>query len=181
MNQLFSLLLLAAPTANAMAAYMASLPQDIAALVATDDCQLPDEFSIQNFVAESADGGKTLGSFEFGFLDDSTTVDTSCLFNSTSEAVNDDGRTPRYACNDARVNFIWQNESLTLIEGVCAGEDGAADYEASGTAPVALTCNGSNGTVASNETATGGNNCKAGSADIQAKFFSIQPVAPKFE
>ncbi|KAM0329886.1 hypothetical protein ACHAQA_004051 [Verticillium albo-atrum] len=181
MNQFLSLLLLAAPTTNAMAAYMASLPQEIAALVAADDCQLPDEFSIQNFVAESANGGKALDSFEFGFVDDSTVVDTSCFFNSTSEAVNNDGRTPRYACNDARVNFIWQNGSLTLIEGVCPGEDGAADYEASGTAPVKLTCNGSNSTVVRNETGAGQSNCKADSTDIQAKFFSIQPVAPKFE
>ncbi|PNH37848.1 hypothetical protein VD0004_g8955 [Verticillium dahliae] len=181
MNQLLCLLLAATPAANAMAAYIASLPQEIAALVATDDCQLPDEFSIQNFVADSADGGKTLDSYEFGFFDDSTTVDTSCLFNSTSKAVNNDGRTPRYSCNDARVNFIWQNGSLTLIEGVCAGEDGAADYEASGTAPVAITCTGGNGTTANNATATAASNCKADSADIQAKFFSIQPAPPKFE
>lgn len=125
MNQLASFLLLAAPSAvNAMAAYMAQVPQELRALVDTEDCILPEDFTITAFDAESQDNGDTMDAFMFGFVDDKTSVSTTCYFNSTSEPVVEGGRTPRFPCGDARVLFIWQDSQLTMIEKVCPGDDG---------------------------------------------------------
>ncbi|KAH7358765.1 hypothetical protein B0T11DRAFT_330522 [Plectosphaerella cucumerina] len=163
MNQLLSILLLAAPAANAMAAYMAELPQQIRAMVETDSCVLPEDFTVSDFTAQSQDNGNTLDAFEFGFTDDKTTVSTTCYFNSTSVPVVEGGRTPRYPCEDARALFIWQNSQLTLIEKVCPGDDGLADYEAAGTAVIEVSCGDDTDT---DDTCAGG--CSAG--EVTARF-----------
>lgn len=124
MNQLLSLLILAAPSVNAMAAYMTQVPQQLRALVESDECILPEDFTISNFDAVSQDGGETLDAFQFGFLDDKTSITTTCYFNSTSEPIVEGGRTPKYPCEDARALFIWQNSQLTMVEKVCPGDDG---------------------------------------------------------
>jgi hypothetical protein len=115
-------MLLAAGAAFATVQY--AVPQSLSVLVDEDDCVLPDDFDIQNFTAQSSDGGNVLQSFDFGFLDDSTNITTPCHFNSTSKPIGDPGRTPRFACDDSVVQFIWQNGTLTIIEGVCPGTDG---------------------------------------------------------
>ena len=122
MPRLLSILSIAIPAALAIVQYQ--VPHSLAALVEDTDCILPDDFNVQKFVAESADGGKTLGSFDFIFADDSTNATTPCHFNSSSKSVVDDGRTPRFACDNSNVQFIWQNLTLTLIEAVCPGDDG---------------------------------------------------------
>lgn len=125
MNQLVSLLVvLAAPSVNAMASYMASVPTTMRALVDSGGCSLPEEFFIQNFVAESADGGATLDSFEFGYLNSLTDIDTTCYYNETSVPIELGGRTPRYECEDGIVQFIFQDSRLTMIELACPEEDG---------------------------------------------------------
>ncbi|KAK1969903.1 hypothetical protein LY78DRAFT_700411 [Colletotrichum sublineola] len=177
-----SLLVVAAPAVQAAVSYMAAVPDFLMAKVQSSDCTLPDDFQIQNFAAESPDGGKTIESLTFNFNDDSTILSTPCHLNASSVAVAGDGRTARYACDDARVQFIWQNGTATVIEKVCPGEDGAADYEASGTATVPVVCDG----AAGNGTATAARHrrsnsrravaCKSNSNDIRSKFFSIQPV-----
>lgn len=107
-----------------MASYMADLPQQIRAMVETDSCILPEDFTVSDFSAQTQDNGNTLMAFEFGFLDDKTGVSTTCYFNSTSESIIEGGRTPRYPCVDTRALFIWQNSQLTMVEKVCAGDDG---------------------------------------------------------
>ncbi|KAK2060538.1 hypothetical protein LY76DRAFT_603967 [Colletotrichum caudatum] len=177
-----SLLIVAAPAAQAAVSYMAAVPSSLMAKVESSDCTLPDDFQIQNFVAESPDDGKTIESLTFNFNDDSTILSTSCYLNASSVPLAGDGRTARYACDDARVQFIWQNGTATVIEKICPGEDGAADYEASGTAAVPVVCDG----AAGNGTAIAARHrrsksrravaCKSNSDDIRSKFFSIQPV-----
>ncbi|KAK1986534.1 hypothetical protein LZ30DRAFT_581849 [Colletotrichum cereale] len=177
-----SLLVVAAPAAQAAVSYMAAVPESLMAKVESSDCTLPDDFQIQGFAAESPDGGKTIESLIFNFNDDSTILSTPCHLNASSVPVADDGRTARYACDDARVQFIWQNGTATVIEKVCPGEDGAADYEASGTAAVPVVCDGAAGngttTTARHRRSNGRRAvaCKSNSDDIRSKFFSIQPV-----
>ncbi|KAK1503216.1 hypothetical protein CTAM01_04528 [Colletotrichum tamarilloi] len=177
-----SLLLIAVPAAQAAVSYMSAVPDKLMAMVeASEDCNLPDDFQIQNFTAESADG-KTADSLDFTFNDDSTVLNTQCHLNASSVPVSGDGRTPRYACDNASVQFIWQNGTITVIEKVCPGDDGAADYEASGTAAVPLVCDGG----AANGTGNAARShrrarraavaCKSNSDDIRSRFFSIQPV-----
>ncbi|KXH48913.1 hypothetical protein CSIM01_08572 [Colletotrichum simmondsii] len=176
-----SLLLITAPAAQAAVSYMSAVPDKLMAMVeASEDCNLPDDFQIQNFTAESADG-KTADSLDFTFNDDSTVLNTQCHLNASSVPVSGDGRTPRYACDNASVQFIWQNGTITVIEKVCPGDDGAADYEASGTAAVPLVCDGG----AANGTGNAARShrrarraaiaCKSNSDDIRSRFFSIQP------
>ncbi|KAK1527669.1 uncharacterized protein CCOS01_07931 [Colletotrichum costaricense] len=178
-----SLLLIAVPAAQAAVSYMSAVPDKLMAMVeASEDCNLPDDFQIQNFTAESADG-KTADSLDFTFNDDSTVLNTQCHLNASSVPVSGDGRTPRYACDNASVQFIWQNGTITVIEKVCPGDDGAADYEASGTAAVPLVCDGG----AANGTGNAARShrrarraavaCKSNSDDIRSRFFSIQPAS----
>ncbi|OHE97802.1 hypothetical protein CORC01_06837 [Colletotrichum orchidophilum] len=177
-----SLLLIAAPAAQAVVSYMPTVPDTLMAMVeSSEDCNLPDDFQIQNFSAESPDGGKTTDSLDFTFNDDSTILNTQCHLNASSAPVSGDGRTPRYACDNTNVQFIWQNSTITVIEKVCPGDDGAADYEASGTAVVPLVCDGcaANGTdnaARSHRRAKRSVECKSNSDDIRSRFFSIQPV-----
>lgn len=125
MSRLLSFLLLGPPVVNAaMAAYMASVPLHIRALVDANECTLPSEFTISDFSGQSDDGGDTLDQFEFNFQNDGTSISTLCQFNSSSEAIILGGRTPRYACNDPSVHFIWQDSALTMIEKVCPDEQG---------------------------------------------------------
>ncbi|KAF4851132.1 hypothetical protein CGCSCA4_v003494 [Colletotrichum siamense] len=172
-----SLLFATAPAAQAMVSYMAAVPDSVMAMADAGNCNLPDDFQIQNFAAQSADG-QTADSLDFTFNDDSTTLNTPCHLNASSVPVSGDGRTPRYSCENAMVQFIWQNNTITVIEKVCPGDDGAADYEASGTASVPLVCNGTASGVSarSHRRARRAVACTSNSDDIRAKFFSIQPV-----
>ncbi|GKT41874.1 uncharacterized protein ColSpa_02055 [Colletotrichum spaethianum] len=177
-----SLLFVAAPAVQAAVSYMAAVPESLMAKVESSDCTLPDDFQIQNFAAESPDGGQTVESLNFNFNDDSAILSTPCQLNASSVPVTSDGRTPRYACDDARVQFIWQNGTITVIEKVCPGDDGAADYEASGTAVVPVVCDGAAGNGTGNAARQRRRNsrravaCKSNSDDIRSRFFSIQPV-----
>ncbi|OLN82047.1 hypothetical protein CCHL11_08657 [Colletotrichum chlorophyti] len=183
-----SLILVAAPAAQAMVSYMASVPESLMTMVDSAACNLPDDFQVQDFTADSQDGGQTVDVLDFTFNDDSTGLSTPCHLDASSVPVPSDGRTARYACDNALVQFIWQNGRATMIEKVCPGADGVADYEASGTAVIPLTCEGSggNGTVNGTDATVSGRSsrrrtrraagCRTDSDDIRARFFSIQPV-----
>lgn len=119
-----SLLLVVAPAAHAMVSYMEAVPDSLMAMVESTNCNLPDDFQIQTFAAESQDGGQTVDSLDFTFNDDSTILNTPCHLNSSSVPVPSDGRTARYACDNPLVQFIWQNGTITIIEKVCPGDDG---------------------------------------------------------
>ncbi|KAF6834075.1 hypothetical protein CMUS01_06298 [Colletotrichum musicola] len=175
----FSILMAAVPAAHATVSYMAAVPQDLMALVDSSSCVLPEDFQVQNFAAQSPDGGQTVDSLAFTFNDDSTGVNTPCHLDASSVPVPGDGRTPRYACDNPVVQFIWQNSQITMIEGVCPDASGAAKYEAAGTAVINVVCDegAANGTAARRRAnARRAVACKADSDDIRARFFSIKPA-----
>lgn len=87
-----------------------------------DGCVLPAEYHVLDFVGKSNDTKKlTLETFDFGFNDTKTLVATICHFNSTSIVVSPPGYTPRYSCDDTRVQFIYEQDfsKLWLIERLC--------------------------------------------------------------
>lgn len=118
-------ILSALPTTWAAHAY--AVPQGLAlqALDATSGCNLPDVYHIRNFRASSKNSGKTLSQLDFVFQDDDTKLTTPCHLNSTSKSIPGNG-TPRYRCDNALVEFIWDDEDgkLWMMEQVCIQEDG---------------------------------------------------------
>lgn len=51
--------------------------------------------------------------------DSDTDITTACSLNSTSTDLGAQGGAARYACDNSAVNFIWQNNKLTMIELAC--------------------------------------------------------------
>lgn len=119
------LILSALPTTWAAHAY--TVPPGLVLLEAddTNSCVLPDAYHILNFKGQSKDGGKTLSAFDFNFEDEDTKVKTPCHKNSSSKVVPSPG-SPRYACDNAAVEFLWDNDNqkLWMMEKVCDGSDG---------------------------------------------------------
>ncbi|KAF5008211.1 hypothetical protein FDECE_5486 [Fusarium decemcellulare] len=159
------IILSALPTTLAAHAY--AVPQALALQEAdaTDSgCTLPDAYHVRNFKAESKDSGKTLSSFDFNFEDEDTKVTTPCHKNSSSKAVESPG-SPRYACDNSLIEFLWndRDQKLWVMEKVCTGTDGTAQWEASGSAQIVLKC-----------ARTG--SCTSNSTDHRALFTSLNPV-----
>lgn len=89
-------------------------------LLANSDCILPEGFEVQNFqIWTPAAGNNRSEVLAFDYRDNSTSTDTKCRFNGTSANVAPAGLAPRYACDNQVVQFIWQNNTLTLIEKAC--------------------------------------------------------------
>jgi len=103
-------------------------PQVLKALIQTDECDnsdLPDDFHILKFVGHSAnETAELLDSFEFSYLEDTNNVETRCHFNSTSKNLAGEGRAPKFACENGQVEFIWQDDILSISQGVCPKPDG---------------------------------------------------------
>ncbi|KAF4122581.1 hypothetical protein GMORB2_6887 [Geosmithia morbida] len=162
----FDVLLLAA-LPSVMAAKLAySPPASLLSMASAEDsdCTLPAEYKIQNFHAQSNNTGSTLDAFDFKYIDAETQVTTLCHFNETSKSTTPDTLTPRYACEDGEVKFIWEDSEgqLTLIERICPS-DGKAQYEVSGGLQIELVCGR-------------GGSCATNSTSQVAKFSSLQPV-----
>jgi hypothetical protein len=104
---------------SALAPMMSQIEQN-------NNCQLPAEFTIQDFDGKSNDTGKTLSSFNFTFRDDATKLNTLCQFNSSSVSTTPGGLQGRFACEDGETKFIWEDDEdkLWMIERVCLGESG---------------------------------------------------------
>ena len=85
-------------------------------------CSLPEGFEIHNFQTWTpVEGNDESLVVQFGYVDNSTGINTSCQYNSTSKNVGKPDLAPRYACDDPLAQFIWQNEILTMIETACPG------------------------------------------------------------
>ncbi|KAI8724895.1 hypothetical protein NCS52_00059300 [Fusarium sp. LHS14.1] len=157
-------ILSALPTTWAAHAY--SVPPGLVLLEAdeTNSCVLPDAYHILNFKGQSKDGGKTLSAFDFNFEDEDTKVKTPCHKNSSSKVVPSPGSS-RYACDNAAVEFLWDDDDqkLWVMEKVCDGSDGTAQWEAGGSAIISLKCGRSG-------------SCTSNSTDHRALFTSLNPV-----
>ncbi|KAM0255154.1 hypothetical protein ACHAQJ_006077 [Trichoderma viride] len=143
-------------------------PPELLAQAQSDSaCNLPPDFHIKNFAAKSNETGSTasLSAYNFTFVDQTTSVTTGCYFNSSSISTTPAGQTPRYACGNGNVKFIWDNarRQLTMIERICLNPEGVATYEVSGTAVLSLSC-----------TASG--TCSTNSTDYDGKYTALDPV-----
>lgn len=121
-----SLLLALLPSAAAVKLAYTPPPALLAKAEAEVDCNLPGTYRVQDFVGRSNDTGQTLAAYNFTFIDTVTQVTTLCHYNSSSSSTTPPGLTPRYACDDGEVKFIWEDgkKVLWMIERVCPGSDG---------------------------------------------------------
>lgn len=161
------LLLALLPSAVAAATLAYTPPPALLAKVEAEaDCALPKSYTIQDFVGRSNNTGQTLAAYNFTFVDTTTKVTTLCHYNSSSTSTTPPGLTPRFACEHGEIKFIWEDgdKDLWMIERVCPGPDGAADYEVSGSLPLTLACSPESGKCVTNSTAH------------EALFTSVQPV-----
>lgn len=119
MLRLTTALVAAAHLAMAFPSYYVRLEM-LKAVVDNDDCILPQSFAVHNFQiwSPAADNNRS-AIIDFGYSDKSTSIETSCHYNSTSANVGPQGLDPRYACDNGVVEFMWQNGTLVLIEKAC--------------------------------------------------------------
>jgi hypothetical protein len=182
----FSLILGFVPFATALQLAYSPPAALLAKAEAEEDCNLPRSYIIKNFSGKSNNTGETLSSYNFTFTDSTTKTTTLCHFNSTSTSTTPPGLTPRYACENGGVKFIWEDDDkdLWMIERVCPGPDGyvsastttdsltsltdnlssAADYEVSGSMHLTLACTASSG------------NCTTNSTMQESLFTSVNPI-----
>ncbi|KAJ4272283.1 hypothetical protein NW762_000994 [Fusarium torreyae] len=158
-------ILSALPTTWAAHAY--AVPQGLSLMETSAEdngCTLPDTYHIRNFKAQSKDSGKTLTGFDFLFFDEDTELTTPCHKNASSKAISGSG-SDRFACDNSAVEFLWDEDyqKLWMMEKVCGGDGGSAQWEASGSAMLPLKC-----------ARTG--SCSSNSTDHRATFTSLQPV-----
>ncbi|KAK4162158.1 hypothetical protein QBC43DRAFT_322488 [Cladorrhinum sp. PSN259] len=145
-------------------------------LAENDDCIMPEDFTVQNFIVWSPAADNTNKAIiNFQYTDNGTGIATPCHYNSTSVNVAPEGLTERYACDDANVQLIWQsqvgtNGSLTMIERACPNSNTSVKFEASGSIRPLLSCL----TTERNTTLGDGQACVAESL-YTGNFTSLQP------
>jgi len=158
------------PVAFSLPAY--KIPSSFNKFLALNTCTYPEAFDIQNFTTwTSAPGSNASSTVDFGYFDKSTNLQTSCHYNATSPNVGKPGLASRYACDNAIVEFIWQNGTLTMIETACPSNTGSERWEAAGTAKPVLDC----AATSCGYTYGDGKKCTAVITDIQANFTSLEP------
>lgn len=83
-------------------------------------CVLPQNFTVSGLQVWSpaANNSQAL-TINFQYANNMTDINTGCHLNGTSKNVGASGLAPRYACDNTIVEFIWQNNTLTLIEKAC--------------------------------------------------------------
>jgi hypothetical protein len=124
MMRMAMVLAAALPLAAAFPLY--DIPSLFAKLFQEDDsdtCTLPEGFMVEQFQIWTPDSNNTSHGTEinFAYWDNSTDLQTVCRLNSSSVnvATGGYGVAARYACDNANVEFIWQNSALTMIEKAC--------------------------------------------------------------
>ncbi|KAG6363232.1 hypothetical protein INS49_008328 [Diaporthe citri] len=131
---------LAAATKNIVGlSYADAIPKENLA----QDCEYPAYFTIQSF-----------------------TTFTPSASNNTE--VNFGCAAARYACDNSSINFIWQNNKLTMIELACPTS--SVQYDTSGSWIPTLTC--------TDVTDESGVKCASNQTTYQGQFTSIEPLKP---
>lgn len=107
------------------------IPAAMAKILAqNDDCIMPATFNIRNFHVFAPQDTTKSFLIQFAFNDTDTNIDTNCQYNSSSVNVGPEGLTPRWACDNPTVQFIYENGDnstdndpvLTLIEKACPAQ-----------------------------------------------------------
>lgn len=96
-------------------------------LAQNDGCIMPASFDIRNFHVFSPQDSSKSFLIQFTFNDTDTNINTNCQYNSSSVNVGPAGLTPRWACDNRNVQFIYENgdsstnddPTLTIIEKAC--------------------------------------------------------------
>ncbi|KAL2199216.1 hypothetical protein P885DRAFT_75630 [Corynascus similis CBS 632.67] len=164
----------AAQLSVAMPAYTTSLKASRVA-EKSNFCVLPQEFVVRDFhvwIPQADDNSSII--INFGYTDDSVmpAIVTECHLNQTSINVGAAGLAPRYACDNALVNFIWSKGTLTLIEKACPHETQSRPYEATGVLKPKLNCFKS----MRDSKIGGGVACASTPKVMSAEFISLQPT-----
>lgn len=132
------------------------------------DCELPEKYSVRNFVGVTNNMGKSLASYKFVYEDMTSGLTTNCKFDSSSVGVAASGNTTarRYACDNEDVQYLWNDNKrqLYMVERICPDAFGNAAYEVSGGTNVGLACSAS----------TGG--CRANGTALTSMFTAFDPV-----
>ncbi|KAH6634358.1 hypothetical protein B0J18DRAFT_415965 [Chaetomium sp. MPI-SDFR-AT-0129] len=138
-------------------------------------CVRPEEFVVKNFqIWTPKPGNNQSTTIDFDYADEKVMpyIITKCHFNETSVNVGPKGSTPRYACENKLVEFIWSEGTLTLIERVCPLEDQNVPYEAAGWVEPNLQCS----TSTKNDSRGAGHACSAKPSVLAAEFTSLEPT-----
>jgi len=102
----------------------------IAELLAAAACQTRRSFTVKDFklwTPVSGNANETTLSFRYTDTGEPAPINTACHLNSTSKSLTaGSGHTPRYACENRRVNFIWQKNSelVPIEEASCSDQSG---------------------------------------------------------
>ncbi|KKA27398.1 hypothetical protein TD95_000486 [Thielaviopsis punctulata] len=84
---------------------------------------LPTDFTVFDFQSKSSNNGTTLSEFSFEYVPYASTgkslAPITCSFNSSSVPVHQEGRSDRWACDDSLAQFIYESDSLTMIQKTC--------------------------------------------------------------
>lgn len=116
---------IAFPWGRALPTVSYKIPPSMLQLMAQDDgCTLPAGFDIAGFLLwapDPASNNTNSPIISFGYSDKTTNITTICQYNNTSINVGPEGLTPRYACDNQIVQFIWNSDknSLTVVEKAC--------------------------------------------------------------
>lgn len=155
---------LAAATKNIVGlSYADAIPKENLA----QDCEYPAYFTIQGFTTFTPSASNNT-EVNFGYVDSDTDITTTCALNSTSTNVGAAGAAARYACDNSSINFIWQNNKLTMIELACPTS--SVQYDTSGSWIPTLGC--------TDVTDGSGVRCAANQTTYQGQFTSIEPLKP---
>ncbi|OAA65014.1 hypothetical protein ISF_04424 [Cordyceps fumosorosea ARSEF 2679] len=130
-------------------------------------CALPSNYTIRDFVGQTngtnADADASSPTYiAFAYADAATQVQTRCQFNATSKSTTPEGLTPRFACENRDVKFIWQPGQLTMVERACPNPQGTPLYEASGSVTIQAPCKAGR--------------CVANATEYTGRFASLSPV-----
>lgn len=102
---------------------MPSIINKLKSLSSRDDqCAFPSSYKITSLQVWTPKNGNSRPIvLDFQYDDDKTKISTSCHYNGTQPNVGPEGLTPRYACEDPTVQFIWVQETsmLSMIELAC--------------------------------------------------------------
>lgn len=123
------ILLLASTMGVALGKVAYKVPPQLLAVAddRSNDCVLPANYFVRDFVGRSNNTSTTLLAFDFTFVDttrpDST---TKCHFDKNSVSTTPSGLTPRYSCENREIKFIWDDpiRKLWMIQRVCPNADG---------------------------------------------------------
>ncbi|KAK3329394.1 hypothetical protein B0H66DRAFT_596978 [Apodospora peruviana] len=142
-----------------------------------DSCISPSGFEIEGFGLFAPGPNNTASPrIDFTFVDVATNINTPCHYNTSSVNVGPAGLTPRWACDNNIVSFIWEDDTVTVIEKACPQDNqpGTVGFEASGSVTPDLTCYKTD----TNSTDGDGITCSSNQQEIDAPFTSLQPTPP---